>query len=371
MSSTLDCLVVGGGVIGLAIGRAMALAGSDVVVVESEPRIGAHTSSRNSEVIHAGIYYQEDSLKARLCVLGKRLLYSYCERRRVPHARLGKLIVANGNTETAALREIFERGQRNSVSDLEWLEREKIRDLEPNVLADAAVRSPSTGIVDSHALMTSLRGDLEDKGGAVALSQKVTRVVVEKAGFAVHCEGDSEVSARSRMLVNATGLWASSFAECIEGLDSDQIPQTMYAKGHYFDYLGPAPFRRLVYPVPIVGGLGIHSTKDLAGRTRFGPDAEWVDDIAYGFDVSRAGTFVRSIARYFPAVDSARLSPAYTGLRPKLYRPGEASADFVISGPEVHGIHGLVGLFGIESPGLTASLAIADHVRLMLTENDT
>ena len=368
MSGTIDCLVVGGGVIGLAIGRSMALSGAEVVVLESERHVGSHTSSRNSEVIHAGIYYQRDSLKARLCLAGKRLLYEYCEKRGVPHARLGKLIVASGSSETDVLRDIVRRGRGNGVTDLEWLDASQVRALEPNVRADVAVLSPSTGIIDSHVLMMSFQGDLEDRGGVVVLGQTATRVVAERSSFAVYCDEENEVAVRSRMLINAAGLWASDLAHRIDGLSHSQIPETTYAKGHYFDYAGPSPFGRLVYPVPIVGGLGIHATNDLAGRARFGPDAEWVDDIAYGFEPGRDSAFVEAIARYFPAIESGRLSPAYTGLRPKLYQPGDASADFKIAGPDEHGVPGLVNLFGIESPGLTASLAIADHVRDLLRE---
>ncbi|MEM7500479.1 MAG: NAD(P)/FAD-dependent oxidoreductase [Pseudomonadota bacterium] len=368
MSGTIDCLVVGGGVVGLAIGRAMARSGQEVAVLESERQVGAHTSSRNSEVIHAGIYYQHDSLKARLCLTGKRLLYEYCEHRGVPHARLGKLIVASGSSEMEVLRDILRRGRGNGVTDLEWLEASQVRAFEPQVRADVAVLSPSTGIVDSHALMMSYQGDLEDRGGAVVLGQTVTRVVVESSGFAVHCDGEKQIAARSRTLINAAGLWASDFAHRIDGLSPSQIPATTYAKGHYFDYAAPSPFRKLVYPVPIVGGLGVHATNDLAGRTRFGPDAEWVADINYDFDATRKEAFVSQIVRYFPALEAARLSPAYTGLRPKLYQPGEVSADFMITGPSEHGVSGLVNLFGIESPGLTASLAIADYVRSLLRD---
>ena len=242
MSDTIDCVIVGGGVIGLAIGRELAIAGLEVAVLESEQQVGVHTSSRNSEVIHAGIYYPGESLKASLCVSGKQLLYRYCEARRVPHARLGKLIVANGPTEIDTLCGIMERGLENGVDDLAWCEPSQIRALEPRVRAEAAIHSPSTGIVDSHVLMLSLQGDLEDHDGAVVLGQAVTRIVPEDTGFALQCDGDSNTTARSRFLVNAAGLWASTVARTIDGLDSDQIPQTSYAKGHYFDYTGPSPF---------------------------------------------------------------------------------------------------------------------------------
>ncbi len=369
MSDTIDCVVVGGGVVGLAIGRQLALSGYEVAILESEKRIGAHTSSRNSEVIHAGIYYAYQSLKANLCLSGKRLLYQYCEARGVPHAKLGKLIVANGADEVQRLRDILERGVANGVTDLEWLEAAEVKALEPRVRADAAIHSPSTGIVDSHALMMSLHGEVEGNGGAVVLGQTVSRVAVRPTGFALYFDGEAKPAAYSRSLINAAGLWASSFARTIDGLDSAFVPETRYAKGHYFDYPGPAPFRRLVYPVPIVGGLGIHATLDLSGRTRFGPDAEWVDAVDYDIDDSRQAVFSRSIAAYFPGVDEQRLSPAYAGVRPKLYSPEERPSDFVIAGPVDHGVPGLVNLFGIESPGLTACLAIAAHVAERVSES--
>lgn len=369
MSDTIDCVVVGAGVVGLAIGRQLALSGAEVVVLESERQVGAHTSSRNSEVIHAGIYYAQDSLKANLCVSGKHLLYGYCEATGVPHRRVGKLIVANGADEVERLRDILRRGLANGVTDLEWLEANEAHGFEPQVRADAAIHSPSTGIVDSHALMMSLQGELEDRGGAVVLGQTVSRVTAQPDAFALHCDGAATPTAHARILINAAGLWASSFARRIEGLPPHHIPETRYAKGQYFDYAGPSPFRRLVYPVPIVGGLGIHATVDLSGRTRFGPDAVWVDGVDYEIDETRERDFVEAIASYFPAVEPRRLSPGYVGVRPKLYRPGEPSADFLIQGPADHGIPGLVNLFGIESPGLTACLAIAAHVEKRVAES--
>lgn len=353
-----DCVVVGAGVAGLAVARELAQAGREVLVLEAEARIGSHTSSRNSEVIHAGIYYPRDSLKARLCVAGKRLLYRYCRDRGVPHKQLGKLIVANGEAEIGVLRDILNKGLANGVADLEWLTAAQLGEREPDVCADAAILSPTTGIVDSHALMLALHGDVEAAGGAVLLNHRVTELAVDRGNLRVHCDAGDRFVVHTHSLVNAAGLWASDLAQ---GVSRACIPKTRYAKGHYFDY-GRSPFRHLVYPVPIVGGLGIHATNDMSGRARFGPDAEWVADIDYAFDGSRKTAFVDAVTRYYPGLEPDRLTPAYTGIRPKLYRPGEPSADFVIQGPVEHGVEGLVNLFGIESPGLTSCLAIAGRV---------
>lgn len=366
MSDTLDCIVVGAGVVGLAIARRMAMAGQEVAVLEVEDRIGAHTSSRNSEVIHAGIYYPEGSLKAQLCVDGKEALYAYCGKRNVPHARLGKLIVAGGAEDEAVLHEIDAKARANGVDDLQWLTQTEVTAREPLLAATAALFSPSTGIVDSQALMLSLQADLESCGGAVVLRHRVDKVFVESGGFSVICDGNPQSSVRCRRLVNAAGLWAPSLAQRVDGVNAATVPRTYLAKGHYFAYSGRSPFRHLVYPVPIVGGLGIHATNDLAGFVRFGPDAEWVEDIDYTFDERKLEEFVAAIRRYFPTVEPGKLSPSYTGLRPKLYAAGAPAADFAIQGRAVHGIDGLVNLFGIESPGLTSSLAIADHVHGLL-----
>ena len=366
MIDTVDCVVVGAGVVGLAIARRVALAEHEVFVLEAEDRIGSHASSRNSEVIHAGIYYPPGSLKAELCVLGKAALYRYCHRKRVPCARLGKLIVATTEGEVETLRGILDNGLENGVRDLEWLGPRQIAVLEPAVEAQAAILSPSTGIVDSHALMFSLQGDLEARGGMVLLNHRVSRVVADGDGFLLFCRGEESAVARCRRLVNAAGLWASSFARCIEGLDEDTVPETSFAIGRYYGYAQASPFRRLVYPVPIVGGLGIHATIDLAGQVRFGPDAEWIEQLDYRFDEESKSAFVSAIGRYYPGLDASKLSPSYTGVRPKLYRPGAPPVDFVIQGPADHGVAGLVNLFGIESPGLTSSLAIADRVHTLL-----
>ena len=346
---------------GLAVARKLAQADREVLVLEAETHIGSHTSSRNSEVIHAGIYYPRGSLKARFCLAGKKSLYRYCAEKGVPHQRLGKLIVANGQAEVGRLRGIHEQGLKNGVDDLEWLDADQVHDREPSVRADTAIWSPSTGIVDSHALMLALQGDVEAAGGSVLVNHRVIGLALDRGDIRVRCDAGERFSVRCRWLINAAGLWASQLAEQAEGVRPAGFPQTRYAKGHYFDY-GKSPFSHLVYPVPIVGGLGIHATNDLSGRARFGPDAEWVDSVDYAFDGSRKAAFSAAIRSYYPSLDDERLAPAYTGIRPKLYSPGEPSADFVIQGPAEHGVAGWVNLFGIESPGLTSCLAIADAV---------
>lgn len=360
MSDGIDCVVAGAGVLGLAIGRRLALAGLEVAVLDAESHIGMHTSSRNSEVIHAGIYYPKDSLKARMCVAGKHALYEYCEARSVPHQRLGKLIVAASRDEEPTLGSIKQKAADNGVDDLRWLSDAEIAEAEPRVRATGALLSPSTGIIDSHAYMLSLQGDLEGAGGSVVLQSRITDVSYGPNGFEVSVDGDA--AATSRMFVNAAGLWAPDIAALIDGAGGLEPDATYLARGHYFAYAGRSPFRHLIYPVPVDGGLGIHATNDMGGAARFGPDVEWIDTIDYAFPPGLKDRFVAAIQRYFPAVEPDRLSESYTGIRPKLAGPGEPAADFVIAGPETHGVQGLVNLFGMESPALTASLAVADYV---------
>ena len=358
MSETLDCVVVGAGVVGLAIGRSMALAGREVVVLEAEPHIGMHASSRNSEVIHAGLYYREDSLKARLCVRGKEMLYAYCEEHHVAHKRLGKLIVAPREEDFDRLKEIEEQATRNGVTDLTFLNGENARELEPDVECASALLSPSTGIVDSHELMTSMQAEIEANNGTVVLNSEVLDVSSDGQHLRFRSGGDAFVC---RTLVNSAGLWSQKLVAG-EGRPLQRAPGRFLAKGHYFAYQGKSPFRHLVYPLPSGGGLGVHATNDLAGAARFGPDVEWVDSIDYDFDESRKQDFVTAIRSYFPGVDESRLSPAYTGIRCKLAGPGSDFTDFLIQGEADHGVAGLVNLFGIDSPGLTAALAIGEHV---------
>ena len=361
---TTDCIVIGAGVVGLACARAMANRGLDVIVVEKEGVIGSHTSSRNSEVIHAGIYYPRESLKARLCVSGRDTLYDYCQRKGIGHKRLGKLIVASSEAQVAALAGLRERALANGVADVRMIAAAEARRMEPAVRCVAAMLSPSTGIVDSHEFMTALVGDIENAGGAVVCDSAVTAIDRRNGAFEVTVGG--EYGVRCQLLINSAGLWASSVASLIGDIDSAAVPDTRYAIGHYFSYAGRSPFSRLIYPMPVSAGLGIHATLDMSGAVRFGPDVSWVDRIDYAFDESRHDLFCEAIADYFPDFEPGRLVPAYTGIRPKIAAPGDAAADFVIQGPEEHGLPGLVNLFGIESPGLTSSLAIAETVAAAL-----
>lgn len=355
----MDCIVAGAGVVGLAIARALARAGLEVLVLEAERGVGTHASARNSEVIHAGIYYAPHSLKARLCVAGRDRLYAWCEARGIAHRRIGKLIVAATQDEIPVLQDYRARALANGVDDLRWLTAGQVAGLEPQVQCAAALWSPSTGIVDGRAYLLALQADLEAAGGTVVVDARVEAVRRAPSGFEVEAAGERIACAR---FVNAAGLGAVALAHRIEGLDPARIPLAHFARGHYFSLQGRAPFRHLVYPVAGPAGLGIHVTVDLAGAVRFGPDVEWIDAVDYAFDASRAAPFAAAIRRYYPALDAARLQPAYTGVRAKIAGPGEPSADFVVQDAGSHGIAGLVNLFGIESPGLTASLALADEV---------
>jgi L-2-hydroxyglutarate oxidase LhgO len=361
MHLELDAVVVGGGVIGLAFARALARAGREVTLLEGEARLGHHTSSRNSEVIHAGIYYPQGSLKARLCVAGKQLLYDYCAQMDVPHRRLGKLIVATRDEEVPALEGILRHAQASGVSDLEWVEARAVTELEPAVTAARALFSPSTGIIDSHGLMSALRREAEAAGAQVILNSPVLGGRVTAAGIELSIGGSEPSLALCRTLVNAAGLHAQTLARSIAGVPATSIPGQYFAKGHYFTLGGRSPFNHLVYPVPVPGGLGVHVTLDLAGQTRFGPDVSWLDGVDYSFDEARAASFYEAIRRYYPALREGALEPGYTGIRPKLAGAGTAASDFVIQTESVHGVPGLINLYGIESPGLTSSLALAEH----------
>lgn len=359
----VDAVVVGAGVVGLAVGRALARRGLETLVLEAEGAIGTGTSSRNSEVIHAGLYYPAGSLKARLCVAGRDALYAYCAERGIGHHRCGKLVVAATATQQAELEALRRKGAANGVDDLRLLSRAEALAIEPELACEGALLSPSTGIVDSHGLMLALQGDFERAGGIVALHAPVTRIV---CGAPHRIEaGGAEIAAG--IVVNATGLWAPALAARTEGLALIHRPTARFAKGHYFSLAGRAPFQRLIYPLPEAAGLGVHLTLDLGGHARFGPDVEWIapdaeDRIDYRVDAARASAFEAAIRRYWPGLKPGALQPAYSGVRPKLVGPGEPAADFRIDGPAVHGIAGLLNLFGIESPGLTACLALADEV---------
>ena len=368
----IDCVVAGAGVVGLAIARELSLRGLETLVIESASAIGTETSARNSEVIHAGIYYSPGSLKAELCVSGKKMLYRFAEERGISYRRCGKLIVATGHEQEAVLRSIADRASACGVKDLSFLSAGQAHTLEPALLCVSALHSPSTGIIDSHGYMLALQGDIEKTGSGIALNTKVASVHVERDGFVVETvdrESGETFPLLARNVINSAGLWATELAASIDGIDRRFVPEIRYAKGNYFAVSGKAPFSRLIYPVPEPGGLGVHLTLDLAGTVRFGPDVEWIDHIDYTVDPRRADHFYHEIRKYWPGLRDHALAPAYSGIRPKLYRDGEVAADFAIEGPEAHGVPGLVNLFGIESPGLTASLAIAEHVASTLAAN--
>jgi L-2-hydroxyglutarate oxidase LhgO len=358
----VECVVVGAGVIGLAIARRLAADGREVIVLESEGEIGTVTSARNSEVIHAGIYYPRDSLMARFCVAGRKHLYRYCEEHGVPYKNCGKLIVATTPEESDRLASIAARAANNGVTDLRTLSASETRALEPALNCTGALLSPSTGIVDSHAYMLALRGDAEDAGASFAFHAPLQGVAV--AGDELHLSvgGDAPMTLGCKLLINAAGHNAPAIAQAIGGMPRDKVPTPYLAKGNYFSCAVRAPFARLIYPVPVAGGLGVHLTLDMAGLARFGPDVEWIDRFDYAVDPKRAEQFYPAIRKYWPGLPDGALIPAYSGIRPKIVPPEIASQDFVIQGPRDHGVAGLINLFGIESPGLTASLAIADHV---------
>jgi len=357
----VDAVVVGAGVVGLAIARELALAGREVIVLEAEDAIGTHTSSRNSEVIHAGIYYPKGSLKARACVEGRHLLYEYCASHGVPHRRCGKLIVATRESQLAELGAIREKAQANGATDVDWIAKQEVARLEPELFCMGALLSPSTGIIDSHALMLAYLGDAEAAGAMLALKSPLERAMVRADGFELWVQGSDPIACG--VLVNSAGLRAPSVAKRIAGYRPELAPRELYAKGNYYSLTRRSPFSRLIYPVPEPGGLGVHVTLDLAGQARFGPDVEWVERIDYDVDPRRAERFYAAIRRYWPGLPDASLSPGYAGIRPKTVGPGEPAPDFEIQGPRRHGVPGLVQLYGIESPGLTASLALARLAR--------
>lgn len=357
----VDCVVVGAGVVGLAVARTLAMTGREVLILEAERQFGSATSARNSEVIHAGLYYPKGSLKARLCVEGRQRLYAYCEARNVPYRRCGKLIVATAPEQIGELARIEEAALGAGVDSLRRLTAAEAQRLEPQVVCAEALSSPDTGIIDSHAYMLALLTDAEANGAQLVCNTKVERLAPAAGGWAVHCQGMGE-PLLAQLAVNCGGLGAQALAARTEGLAAAHIPALHLAKGVYFSYAGRAPFQRLIYPVPTPGGLGTHLTLDIAGQARFGPDVEWVERVDYDVDPSRKANFLAAVRQFWPGVDAERLAPGYAGVRPKLSGPGEPAADFCISGPDAHGLAGLINLFGIESPGLTASLAIAAEV---------
>jgi L-2-hydroxyglutarate oxidase LhgO len=358
----VDAVVIGAGVVGLAIARALAMAGREVLVLEAAGTIGTETSSRNSEVIHAGIYYPTGSLKARSCVAGKHLLYAYCAEHGVAHRRCGKLIVATSEAQRATLEQIRAKAAANGVEDLRWLERAALRELEPEVEGVAALLSPSTGIIDSHGLMLAYQGDAEDHGAMIAFHAPVTGGRALEGGIELAVGGRDPMRLCARSVVNSAGLHAPAVARTFEGLPPELIPPAYLCKGNYYTLAGARPFSHLVYPVPEEAGLGIHVTIDLAGQVRFGPDVEWIDAIDYDVDPGRAAGFYDAIRQYYPGLRTGAIEPGYAGIRPKIAPKGTQAADFVLQGPRDHGVPGLVNLFAIESPGLTSSLVLAQEV---------
>jgi len=362
---TTDCIVVGAGVVGLAVARTLAAAGREVLVLEAEPRIGEHTSSRNSEVIHAGLYYKKGTLRQHLFPRAPRLIYAYCMEHGVPHKRLGKLVVARQPEEVEKLRHHMAHATEAGLDDLQWLEPDQARELEPNLHCYAAYLSPSSGIVDSHALMLAYQAELESHGGTVVLRAPVTGGEVVPQGIRVEVGGAEPLTLLCRTLVNCAGHGAVPLARAIAGLPSAMLPRNYFRRGVYFSVTS-RPFKRLIYPMHGPGGMDIHAVIDIAGNVRFGPDVEWVDRLDYSVDPARAAAFYRSIRTFWPGLPDGALAPAYAGIRPRITGPDEPPADFVIQGPRDHGIAHLVNLFGIESPGLTASLAIGEYVAGLL-----
>ena len=366
MSESIECVVIGAGVVGLAVAREMAQAGLETVLLESEALIGSVTSSRNSEVIHAGIYYTPGSLKATLCVEGKALLYRYCDEHKVDYNNCGKLIVATSEEQISKLKNIVSNAKANGVTDLQVLTREQSLDFEPELACVGSILSPSTGIIDSHAFMLSLQGEFESAGGMLAYASPVLSGVCEDDGILLNVGGEQEMQLKARYVINCAGLYAQDIAHSFEGLKKESVPPIHYAKGNYYSLACRSPFQRLIYPAPVSAGLGVHLTLDMGGSARFGPDVEWVNDISYDVDPGRSDAFYSEIRKYWPGLPDDTLSPAYSGIRPKLHEAGAAACDFVIQSRQEHGVDRLVNLFGIESPGLTASLAIAQRVKQVL-----
>ena len=366
----IDALVIGAGAVGLAVGRALAHTGRETIVVERESSIGQGVSSRNSEVIHAGLYYPPGSNIALLCVRGKALLYELCAARGVAHSQLGKLVVATDQSQYSALKALEAKALANGVP-VTLLTAAEAQAMEPSLACTAALLSPTTGIVDSHGFMVALQGDMENAGGMVALRTTVLSADFTHADGAVVTvrsdEGDTITELQANIVVNAASLHATHLARQFRGLAAGHIPKEYYAKGSYYSLAGRSPFRHLIYPAPTGAWLGVHLTLDLGGQAKFGPDLEWLDShdpdaIDYTVDLRRADGFYAAVRRYWPALPDNALQPSYSGVRPKIYAPGQPSADFRIDGPALHGVRGLVNLFGIESPGLTSSMAIAERV---------
>ncbi len=362
MADRVECVVIGAGVVGLAVARALALAGREVLLLEAEAHHGTITSARNSGVIHAGLYYATGSFKARFCVAGNRALYAYCEQRGVDHQNCGKLVVASSEAEEKVLLTLLERARANDVDGVRMISATEAHELEPQVRCTAALLCPTSGIIDQHPFMLALQGDMENAGGTLVTDCRVEQVLRLENGFLVKTAGDSATEIEAGFVVNSAGLGAVDLLKRIEGYPRERIPTLHLARGNYFTVAARSPFRHLIYPVPHSAGLGIHATLDLGRRVRFGPDVEWIDRIDYSVNVSRAAQFYEAIRRYWPNLADGALVPDYTGIRPKLHGPGEPQPDFRIESEQEHGIAGLVNLLGIESPGFTSSLPIGDYV---------
>ncbi len=362
MTDRIDILIIGAGVVGLATGRAFALAGYEVLVLESEDHHGTGVSSRNSGVIHAGIYYPEGSLKAQLCVAGKQMLYAYAAERGISHQAIGKMIVAPDSQSVAKLQKYMDRGRVNHVDDLRMMSGAEAREMEPNVRAKAAILSPSTGIIDVHELMNAFVGDIENAGSMMVTHSPVVSAVALDDGILVQIGGQEPYEILAKTVINAAGLSAQQVAASIDGLEPGYIPRRYLAKGHYFSLSGKSPFSRLIYPMPQDGGLGAHSLLDLNGRTRFGPDVKWIETEDYSIDDEYKDTFSQLIRQYYPDLDDSKLHPDFAGIRPKIVGPDIGVTDFMIHNEDIHGVKGLINLFGIESPGLTSSMALGEYV---------
>jgi L-2-hydroxyglutarate oxidase LhgO len=367
VTESVDCVVIGAGVVGLACARAMALRGREVIVLEQAEAIGTETSARHSEVIHAGIYYEPGSLKAKFCVEGKIKMYRFMDERGIPYKPLGKLIVATSEDQIQALQQIKERAEKNGVMDLEFLSHNEVVAREPELRCITALWSPSTGVADSHSYMLGLQGDAEEHGAMIAFHAAVEKGEVIEDGIILEVGGEGAMTLKAKTVINAAGLHTQKLTHEIEGFPKDQIPPWHYCKGNYYSLSGcKAPFSSLIYPAPEQAGLGVHLTLDLAGQARFGPDVEWIDEIDYDVDPGRSDSFYAAVRKYWPGLPDDSLQPGYSGIRPKIQAPGEPATDYVIHGPKEHGVPGLINLYAIESPGMTSSLAIADYVADMI-----
>lgn len=366
MTERVECIVIGAGVVGLAVAREIAMGGREVVVLEKADLIGSETSSRHSEVIHAGIYYAQDSLKAEFCVAGKKAMYAFCDEHGVAYNNCGKIIVATDEAQLPELESLKANAAANGVDDLEWMTPADVSKSEPAVFCVGALWSPSTGILDSHGYMLALQGDAEEAGAMLAFMTPVIGGQVMNDGIRIDCGGAAPMSLTADLVVNSGGLWAQSIAASIVGVPAQSVPPTYYCKGNYYTLSGKPPFSRPIYPVPEKAGLGVHVTVDLGGQVRFGPDVEWVEEIDYDVDPARADKFYAAVRKYYPALADGAIQPGYSGIRPKIQAPDEAAGDFVIQGAEDHGVPGLINLYGIESPGMTSSLAIADYVKKLI-----